>query len=193
MKKQSGFTMVELMVTLLVAGALLAVGLPSLRETILDSRTTMVTNELVSALHVARSEAIRQNSAACVCSSTTASNAVPSCSGGNTWETGWIAFLDANGNCAIEAGIDNLLKVWDGTDYIGKVTVRTDDVSITGTNTISFNSRGEPKINGVSQQGTFSICDSRPLTLGTNGDSITSTAVILGVSGRVIWRTSVLL
>ena len=70
----------------------------------------------------------------------------------------------------------------------GQITVRNDDASITTTSTIVFNSRGEPQLNGIGQQGTFSVSDDRGLILDANGNSTTASAVILGVSGQV--RTS---
>ncbi len=190
MKKHSGFTLVELLMTLVIAAIILTIGFPGLRTLIQRNRITTVNNELVSVLHVARSEAIRQNASACVCPSDDVTQAVPVCSGAAAWEVGVIAFLDINGNCVLEAGAppDVLLKVWNGSDYVGQMTVRNDNASINATNTIVFNSRGEPQINGVSQQGVFSISDDRGLLADANGKSTTASAVILGVSGQV--RTS---
>lgn len=190
MKKQSGVTLIELLATLAVIAILVTAGYPSFRELINRNRITTVGNDLVSMLHVARSEAIRQNSTVCVCPSTDVNQLNPVCSNGNQWETGVIAFLDNNANCVLEAGAvpDVLIKTWDGTDVRNQVTVRNDNLSITATNTIIFNARGEPQINGVSQQGTFSVCDERGLIVDANGNSRTASAVILGVSGQV--RTS---
>ena len=57
--KSSGFTLVELMITLAIAGILVAVGIPSFNSTISDSRLTSYANEFVTALNLARSEAIK--------------------------------------------------------------------------------------------------------------------------------------
>ena len=186
MKKYSGFTMIELLVAIAIAAIVVAVGVPELRSFVQKGQIITVTNELLASFHVARSEAIRQNASACVCPSDSANDPVPACSGANTWETGWIAFLDLNGNCVIEAGApgDVLLKVWDGSKYGDQLTVRNNNASITTTNTVVFNSRGEPRMNGLSQQGTFSICDDRPIAVDVNGNSMTASAVILGVSGQ---------
>lgn len=187
MKNTNGFTLVEMVVTLAVAAVLIGIGTPYLTDFIKDTRITAVNNDLVSALHVARSEAIRQNSFACVCPTADANAANPACSGAGTWETGWIAFLDNNGNCVMDGGApaDVLLKAWDGQKSSGQITVRTNDPTITSTNTVIFNSRGETQSGGLSQQGTFSICDSRTALVNSKGESVRSSAVILGVSGQV--------
>ena len=178
------------MVAVTVLAILVTAGYPSFRTLIQKNRIITVGNDLVSMLHVARSEAIRQNASVCVCPSTDVNQIIPVCSNSNVWETGVIAFVDNNANCVLEGGAvpDVLIKTWNGADFRNQVTVRNDNLSITATNTIIFNPRGEPQINGVSQQGTFSVCDERGLIVDANGNSRTASAVILGVSGQV--RTS---
>lgn len=57
----TGFTLIELMVTLAVAGILLAVGIPSYRSLTVGNHLSTVSNQLVSSLQVARMEAIKRN------------------------------------------------------------------------------------------------------------------------------------
>lgn len=70
----AGFTLIELMVTLVVAGVLLAVGIPGYRSLTVGNHLSTVSNQLVSALQVARMEAIKRNGVVQFCGSTTASN-----------------------------------------------------------------------------------------------------------------------
>lgn len=56
-----GFTLIELMVTIAVAAILLAVAVPSFRHLIISNRLTTAANDVVTALTVARSEAIKRN------------------------------------------------------------------------------------------------------------------------------------
>ena len=183
-QKQSGFTLVELMVTVAIAGILLAVGMPSMREYILNGRITAVTNEMVGTLMVARSEAIRQNTTTCVCPITNAAAAVPVCVASGNWETGWMAFSDFDNNCMIN-GNDVLLRVWDGSGYVGSMTVRNNNATITAVNSVRFNSRGEPFSGGVSASGVFSISDERPISgVDAQGNVRMASAVIVGASGR---------
>ena len=58
--KNRGFTLIEMMVTLVVLTILLSIGLPSFQGAIRDNRVTTKTNELIAAINLARSEAIRR-------------------------------------------------------------------------------------------------------------------------------------
>lgn len=171
MKKISGFTLVELLITLVVVAITVGIGAPSLRQFIQNSKINVSTNDLVSALQVARSQAIREGMFGCVCPSSSASDAVPSCLGTNNWEEGWIAFLDTTGDCVFGPPADVLLKVKDTSDNDGtKFAIRTNaGGSITAVNYVRFNSRGAPEqAAGSSQRGVWSICDDRGVDVLNN-------------------------
>lgn len=185
MKKETGFTIIELMMTVLVASIVLAVGMPSLKTFIQNGRITLVTNELVAAVNVARSNAIKQAAFACVCPSDNVNAATPACTASGNWEMGWIAFTDTTGNC-VDSSNGVLLKVWDGSEYSpSQLAVRNSDPSITAQNFIRFNSRGVTQLaSGRSQRGVFSICDERGVTSDPQGNSV-ARAVQLSVTGSV--------
>lgn len=61
MKKVTGFTLIELMITLAVAAILLTIGVPSFQYIIQGNRVSTQTNDLITGLSTARSEAIRRN------------------------------------------------------------------------------------------------------------------------------------
>ena len=96
--RSSGFTLVELMVTVAVLAILSAIAIPSFTSLINSNRLVTQANELVAAVEGARSEAIRYNQRVYVCSSSDGS----SCSGASTWN-GWLVFLDANRDAAPQA------------------------------------------------------------------------------------------
>ncbi len=60
-RQARGFTLIELMVTLTVAAILLAIAVPSFTYLTVSSKLTTTANDLVAALNVARSEAIKRN------------------------------------------------------------------------------------------------------------------------------------
>ncbi|NOQ90156.1 MAG: prepilin-type N-terminal cleavage/methylation domain-containing protein [Gammaproteobacteria bacterium] len=176
MKKYSGFTLIELMITLFIIGILLMVGLPSMKSFMQSNQLVAATNDLLSAVHVARAEAIKINGKVTVCESSNGT----SCSTTGNWEGGWIVFIDTNGDgigtgavCSA-ANTDCLLRVHDGfTDP--SLTIAGLDADNQAIEIFTFTSRGLPKNNdGSPQSGTFSVCSG-------NGDR----AVILSLSGRV--------
>jgi len=85
-REARGFTLVELMVSLLVAAILLGIAVPSFRDAALSSRLTGYANDLVASVQVARSEAIKRNLTVKLCASVNGST----CAAGVGWEVGWI-------------------------------------------------------------------------------------------------------
>lgn len=85
-KSGSGFTLIELMITLAIAAVLLVVGVPSFIDFQRNSELTSQTNSLVAALNAAKTEAMKRNTNAYV---------VP---GGSSslWTDGWIVFADTD-------------------------------------------------------------------------------------------------
>ncbi len=61
MKSMDGFTLIELIVALMVAGVLVAVAIPSYRNVVISNRLSTTANDYVAALIEARMEAIRRN------------------------------------------------------------------------------------------------------------------------------------
>lgn len=88
MKNCRGFTIVELMFTLAIAGVLMGLAAPSFKGAALNSRLVSKHNELVSALQLARSEAITRSSNVSVCARASDSTC------GTDWGNGWLVFTD---------------------------------------------------------------------------------------------------
>jgi type IV fimbrial biogenesis protein FimT len=81
-----GFTLIELMVTIMVLAVLLGLGVPSFREAALSSRVTSYANDLVASVQLARSEAIKRNAPVTLCASSDGTV----CEDEGGWEVGWI-------------------------------------------------------------------------------------------------------
>ena len=90
--RQQGLTLIELMVTLAAAIILIAVGMPLFSGVAANNRATAQTNALVSAIKLARSEAVKRGANVSIA-------AVSS-----DWVNGWTVFVDANTNGAVDAG-----------------------------------------------------------------------------------------
>ena len=97
MIRQAGFTILELMAVVAIAGVLMALALPSYDTLVKNNCRTTAANALVTSLQYARSEAVKQRERISVI----AGNAG---SAGNEWGTGWTVFRDADGDSAVDAG-----------------------------------------------------------------------------------------
>ena len=185
MKKITGYTLIELMVTIGVIGIVMMVGMPMMSDWIKPDKIETAQRELHSGLLVARSEAIRWSSVACVCSSANASDAAPSCSGSGSWETGWIAFTNASGNCSFNAAADRLVKTWDGKLKGVDIFIRNDNALINSKNFVRFNSRGQAQqAGGSAQRGVFTLSDDKGLVANDQGDALYARGVDLHITGR---------
>jgi type IV fimbrial biogenesis protein FimT len=103
-RAQAGFTLLELMVVLAIAGVLLAVGIPTMSDFIRNSRITGAANDVMAALHFTRSEAIKRRMPVTLCTSTSlVTNPNPTCAA-SAFLTGWIAFVDTNQSGQRDAG-----------------------------------------------------------------------------------------
>jgi len=181
MKKAAGFTLIELMITVAVVAVLLVVGVPSLKTFMQTNRLISSTNDLISALHIARTEAIKNNARVSICESSNGKT----CGNTGNWRTGWIVFIDSNGDLAntgapcAAPNTDCLLRIHDAFDDT-ELSISGVDANAAAISSFTFTSRGLPKqVNGTAQSGTFSIC-----TFDSSDNVIGSRAVVLSLSGR---------
>lgn len=127
-KHQYGFTLIEMIVTVAIVAIFASIAVPSFSQLIKKNRVSTMTNELVSALVLARSEALKRSNNVTVCVSQDQEN----CSAGTDFSKGWIVFLDCNSDGDIDTNVDcdgdgandddeEILKVSDEKDalYIG--------------------------------------------------------------------------
>lgn len=163
MKKFRGLTLIELLVTIAVLAIVLSLGVPAFQDFTRNNRMISVTNELVSGMNLARSEAIRRGKTVTVCKSDAASS-TPSCDG-STWADGWLVFLGTAG-----AGDD------DSANHIKTGQMNAGGVTITApADSIEFSASGV-----ASATGDFSVS-----TICESGDGNTKRVVNIGTTGRV--------
>ena len=94
-RRTSGFTLLELLAVVTIAGLLLAVAVPGMRAFIQNGRMTGAANDLVHALQTARSEAIKRRRNVVVCTSADPLEAEPDCDD-EAAVNGWFVFVDNN-------------------------------------------------------------------------------------------------
>lgn len=144
--RQQGFTLVELMVTVGIAGIVLMIAIPNMSEFVKNERLTTATNTLISDLMLARSKAVEMNQPVILCSSSNQT----SCDNSN-FEEGWIVGIDDDASDSLDAS-DTLIKVQQALGV---------DVSVNdgGLKSIKFDEKGFTP--DYSSADVLSICDSR--------------------------------
>lgn len=141
--------MIELMIAVGLTALLLGMAVPAMTSFLSNARQTGVLNDLVSAMHLARSAAITTNTRVTVCPS----------SGGaacdsTTWQDGWIVFADRDSDQTV-----------DGDETIIGSASEVDDLTIQSPEFGSFlmyrpNGRVmNAAVNG--NTGEFTLCDHR--------------------------------
>ena len=149
-----GFTLLELMITLLIAGVILSIGVPSFRGVMQNQRMTTATNELVMSLNLAKSEAIKRVAYVSICKS---SNGVTCGDAATSWNDGWIVFANATvANVDVRDFGDELIRVYPGLRNGYTLTpIGTVD------GFISFRPSGTMGTAVANMAGTFTMCDER--------------------------------
>jgi type IV fimbrial biogenesis protein FimT len=146
-RRNLGFTLIELIVTMAIAAIILTIGVPAFRDMILNNTRVALVNEVVGALSLARSEAAKSGLRATICRSVDGATCATDTPG--VWENGWIIYVDRNQDNALSSG--EAIKV-QGSIPQGFTLRGTGSFS----QTISYSS------NGVSSgTGIFQLCDSR--------------------------------
>lgn len=169
-KYSKGFTLIEMMVTVAIVGIFASIALPSFSNLIESNRINTATNELVSNLLLARSEALKRRNTVTICPSNDQVNCITS----TDFSSGWIVFLDCGAIGLMNSGTitgcgpndrEEIIKVRDGFDslYLKNQSV----------NTVSFGFSG--RLVGAASS----------FELGKEGSTPRTKKVVLNRVGRV--------
>jgi type IV fimbrial biogenesis protein FimT len=151
--RNSGFTLIELIVTLSIAAIVLSVGVPSFRGVIMDNRLVSQANQFVTSVKMARSAAVRYQRPATVCSSANFDAAVPTCSANTDWSDGWIVWVDKNRDALTDA--NEIISVFGPINNASTLSSGT-------ASSFTYDARGFATTGG----GDLTLCDSRTSEMG---------------------------
>ncbi|NCS66623.1 MAG: hypothetical protein COS39_04810 [Hydrogenophilales bacterium CG03_land_8_20_14_0_80_62_28] len=158
MKKNAtnGFTLVELMVTVSVAAILLVIAVPSFSVFLMNNRMATQANDLISALNLARSEAVRRGATVTVC----ASSNQATCIGG--WAQGWVVRDPAGAVIRVQQALSG------GSTLVGGANVAT---------TVAYTTMGNTTIpvGSAIAQTTLTLCPPAPAAVQGRAIQIEST------------------
>lgn len=143
MRKQSAFTLVELMVTIAILAIIATLAAPNLSQMLRNTKVNTSSGDILSFLQQSRTEALRLGKTVTVCGSSDGS----SCLSANkrNWSTGLIATHSGS------------------TTPIQKLTFDSSQLSIMAPETISFNSVGSTTAKHeitvtISGANTYYVC-----------------------------------
>jgi type IV fimbrial biogenesis protein FimT len=154
-----GFTLYELLMTMLLVAILVSIGLPSFSATLARSRQTAEINALFHAIHLARKESIRRRQVVTLCPSVNGR----SCGGKDDWSKGWILFNNTDQDSPPQVDPDEFVVRRHRVDESFRVTA----------NRRAFTLRATYK---RATNGTFVVCNRRA--------RVPAKALIVSYTGR---------
>ena len=135
--RAGGFSLIELMITILVVAILTAVAWPSFRDFMHRNTVASQSNQVLAAMQYARNEAVTRRYPVALCASTSGT----ACTSGTNFEEGWMIWRDSalSGIPSYSAAAkDELLRV---TSAQNGVSIRSFGGSGTA-DLIAFDQRG---------------------------------------------------
>lgn len=167
-RSTDGFTLIELMLVVAVLGITVLIAAPSFQRAIHSNQLRTETSRLLSAINLARSEAISRNTIVSLCPSTYVTDGVASCS--KTYADGWIVFTNGDRDRVVDQGSDKIVKAFEGLPQGYSLTNKS--ASRDAFELISYRPDGSSRRNM-----TLLICSPRDW-------SIPSWSVVLNIVGR---------
>ena len=184
-RSDSGFTLVELMITLAVAVILVTVAIPSFRDTLARNELITTTNAWVGAINAARAEAVKRNQSVALCGK---DNAPSSGIGSNCKAAiaGEVRYLPRGGGAAetlhpaLAASIEQPLQILSSTT----VRFRGDGLGYLGNNVLTpYNT----DVNSTPPTPlVVELCNS-----ALTNDNVRSIALTAGSTVQVVTSTKV--
>jgi len=158
MSRQTGLTLIELMIGVAIVAILLTVGAPAIQTVLEQNKVIATVNDISNAARTARFTAIDTEETTLVCPSAD----YKSCSG--DWRQAKIVFVDSNGNGSRD----------DAEPLISSSDPVSSGVNISGhTGALVFSPDGS-----VSNAVTIKLCPA-------SGDAKSASAVLISLYGRV--------
>ncbi len=132
-RRAPGFTLLELMITITILAVGLSLAVPSIRSISANNQVAAANNSILTAINLARSEAITRGNAVAVCPS----SAGKRCNNGK-WNAGWIVFDDSDGNASPAVAeiirVNSRSETVNRTGYAGSIIFRPDGTTTLGSN-----------------------------------------------------------
>lgn len=170
-----GFTLIEMMVTLVLLGALMALALPAMSEWMRNSRIRTVAEALQNGLRLAQTEALRRSrqTVFSLTADTNPADGLTAAANGANWSVNFVPLL--TGESTDPTFIEG-----------GTLTGLAPDVRVTGPATLCFNSLGRVVDNPT--PGTGVACSAAAAAYNItipDVDSVRAMRVLVALGGQV--------
>lgn len=159
--RAKGLTLMELMVTLVIAAIVLIVAVPSYRSIVQNNRISALGNSFTSAVYLARNMAIKKGTPVSICAA--ADSSLSSCGSAATWTNGWIVFVDSGANGSVGTS-SNIIRVWQAPPTGTTVTATQGRITYASTGFLIFGT-GSYKLNISGCYGN----NAQTITVASNG------------------------
>lgn len=157
--KSAGFTLLELLITMVIGAILITLALPGFQDTVKRNGVLSDVADLRSGLNMARSEAVGRAGNVSICASSS-----PHTTCGTNWSNGWLVFVDEDSDGAVDAGSDTILrKKEDLVDGNVLTAVLSGGAAFNG---LTFDAEGRVSL---ANNGTFKVCENTKNTKFTRG------------------------
>jgi len=161
-EQQSGVTIIELMIVIIIAGILMAVTVPMFEDSMKRNRKLSALEMVTGMVSTARSEAVSRATDVSLCASAN----TQTCAG--NWEEGALMFEDPDGDGVLDGG-EEILRVFGAAG--NGITVRRRIAGAVVTTPMIFD-----RFGGLDNAGTFVVC---------NADGVsTASGIVLNASGQ---------
>jgi type IV fimbrial biogenesis protein FimT len=181
-KTQDGFTIYELLITMLIVGVVLTLGIPNFMEFTQNSRIASAANDMHSSFQLSRSEAARAKAPVTICASPNSMDAAPAC--GGSFEDGWFIFLDLDGDLAFGGGAETVIRRHPAPGNNITMTING------GANYFGFAATGLGRgdIGGNPAVQTVILCDARGNEPAPGGQSAARYMVVTPIGRATVIR-----
>lgn len=168
--RQSGFTLLELMITITVLAILTAIAYPSMRDFLKRNRVISVSNSIQSDLQLARGEAAAARKYVSICPLESAGTTTCD-SASKSYDLGWLVYTSEAPFTVFDSTKDTLEHI---APAVTGISLRSSYAGV-----LTYNARGEFLVSGtLDPTGRFMTC-----AMAEDGDSVgVSTSKVPGIS-----------
>jgi type IV fimbrial biogenesis protein FimT len=173
-----GVTLIELMFTVAVAAIIMGLAIPNMMQFARENRLTGAANDMLAAIHIARTEAVKRRLPTAMCFTTTPDATAPACDG--TGEEGWISWVDADNDFVVDAN-ENETVLARHTALPNELTVKTFPAGNAAY--MGYMGTGFPRVAANDVTGLV-ICDDRGTAVAVDGGPSAARGLLISTTGR---------